>query len=61
MPPEEVGAYRYGKSVLGQEYAVVQMWEGIAEGAVGLALALAWVNLMLTTRKLPGEGEKIHT
>lgn len=41
MPPEEVGAYRYGKSVLGQEYAVVQMWEGIAEGAVGLALALA--------------------
>jgi hypothetical protein len=39
MAPQEIGAFRYGKSVLGHEYAVVQMWEGIAENEAGRALA----------------------
>lgn len=61
MAPEDVGAFRYGKSVLGQEYGIVQLWEGIAENAVSRALVFAWCDLTLTRRKLLGKGEEIHT
>lgn len=35
MSPEETGAFRYCRSLLGQEWAHIDMWEGVAENAVG--------------------------
>lgn len=34
MPPEMIGAFRYCKSLLGQEWGNVLHWEGDPENAV---------------------------
>lgn len=38
MPPEMIGAFRYCKSLLGQEWGNVLHWEGDPENAVCLDL-----------------------
>lgn len=60
MAPQEVGAFRYGKSVLGQEWGVVQMWEGLPENEVGRAPAFDGCSMSLTLRNELDKSEEIH-